>query len=416
MVGKRIKNPFIISAFICSLVIYSGFIKSIVYSPFVCILRSEKIYILKGKICSNPQKIGNKYIFEFSPIYACTKTGESSSCSGKIIIYIPSSSVEVYYPGKLYTACKSTNIVLCENGAYIELYGYLKNNTFFAQKTHMIGWKHSVPGYIEYFRALCRLKFKRLLYAWDNAGGLLLSLLSGSREYLEPVISIAFRNAGLSHILALSGMHLSLVSEVMFYFSTRLIGRKSAYFFQVSAIVLFVWFAGASPSLIRSFLCSLIMLFSSACGILQPDMLVILATSFLIHAILIPGDLYSAAFMLSYGALAGIFIAGGFINTIFSYLFPRKISSDLSTSISAQFFTAPVSLKLFGKIMPGGIIASLVISPLIMLFIYGGIVCMLLCFLCPFFLKVTAFFMKILYTIIKICVLFFSQIPGFYFF
>ena len=48
------------------------------------------------------------------------------------------------------------------------------------------------------------------MYMWGSAGGLLLALLSASKEYTSSAFSDAFRLAGLSHILALSGMHVSI--------------------------------------------------------------------------------------------------------------------------------------------------------------------------------------------------------------
>ena len=71
------------------------------------------------------------------------------------------------------------------------------------------------------FRALCRLYFKRMMFAWGSAGGLLLALLCGARDFTESETADAFRMAGLSHILALSGMHLSL-----FYGLAAFAGKK----------------------------------------------------------------------------------------------------------------------------------------------------------------------------------------------
>jgi len=84
-------------------------------------------------------------------------------------------------------------------------------------------------------------------------------------------VSDAFRNAGLSHILALSGMHLSLVSGIAFFAGMRLFGKTKSYIFQFCAVSLFVWFAGFSPSLLRAFLCSVLLLLCSVCGIAGAD-------------------------------------------------------------------------------------------------------------------------------------------------
>ena len=83
---------------------------------------------------------------------------------------------------------------------------------------------------------------------WGRAGGFLLALLSGSKEYLDSKISNTFRHSGLSHILALSGMHLSLISSIAGIVENKSALKKLGLLLKVGTIILFVWFAGISPS------------------------------------------------------------------------------------------------------------------------------------------------------------------------
>ena len=82
---------------------------------------------------------------------------------------------------------------------------------------------------------------------------------------------------------------------------------------------------------------------------------------------------------------------------------------SFSASFSAQIFTMPVSLLLFKSFAPGGIISSVIVSPIITFFIYSGIFLIILCLIFPFFSDFSAFFMKILYNLIEFLVLLFSK-------
>ena len=249
------------------------------------------------------------------------------------------------------------------------------------------------------------------MYGWNEAGGLLLALLSGSREYTESLTGEAFKNAGLSHILALSGMHLNLFGGIAFFFGKRLTKRSTADFFQLAAIIFFVWFAGLSPSLFRAMLSSLIVFFNSALRMRRFKGITVLSASFLLQLMIFPVHLKSPAFMLSYGALAGIMSIGQVIKFFMGKRFFPKLASALSESAGAQIFTAPVTLSLFGKIMPVGIISSVIVSPFVIIFLYAGLFGTLLSLSIPFLGGGFSVIMNVIYLILKKLVLFFAKAP-----
>jgi competence protein ComEC len=246
------------------------------------------------------------------------------------------------------------------------------------------------------------------MYAWGKAGGLLLALLSGSREYAEKSVSNAFRDSGLSHILALSGMHLGLFGGIARFFGRKASGRNLGDAVQLGAILFFVWFAGISPSLFRAFLAALILYLNSLFRMNRPEGLSLLSFCFILHCVIFPSHILEAAFMLSYASLAGIMIFGKMLRKLYPVCIPYKIRIALSDSSAAQLFTAPVALKFFGKIMPQGIVASLFVSPLVFLFLYFGLFGVIICLLVPFLSVPISVIMNGLYFIICKLVLFFS--------
>jgi len=140
-------------------------------------------------------------------------------------------------------------------------------------------------------------------------------------------------------------------------------------------------------------------------------MITVLCFSFLLQSIISPSDITNAGFLLSYGALAGILLFSELFTKLFIKFMPHSISSSVAASTSAQIFTAPISLKLFGTFCPFGIIASTVVSPLITIFIYIGLFLIVINLICPIFANISGIFINFLYTIIKNIVIVFSHLP-----
>ena len=414
-----VKNPVFLASLVLAFLFYSGTVKIKNRHPFVTLAPESKIIRLEGAITSNPVKssfFGNSYKVSFTASKAYCASGVFA-CMGETNLFIPADFVEAYYPGKLYSSLKtqSGKGFLIENGAEfsfevekIDKKGM--KNAFLVQDGTFLGWKGNVVLKKFFrFRSLCRLQFKRLMFAWGNAGGLLLALLSGSREYTETVVSDGFRNSGLSHILALSGMHLGLFGSIARFFGKKAHGRNAGDAVQLLAILFFVWFAGLSPSLFRAFLAALILYLNSLFRMNRPDGLALISVCFIIHVIIFSNHVFEPAFMLSYASLAGIIIFSKMFRKVYPVFIPHSIRLSLSDSTAAQCATAPVSIAVFGKIAPIGIIASLFVSPLVVLFLYAGLFGIIICLVMPFLSVPFHAIMNGLYVLIKRFVLFFEH-------
>ncbi|MCR5764323.1 MAG: ComEC/Rec2 family competence protein [Treponema sp.] len=326
----------------------------------------------------------------------------NSSASGFLPIIIPA-----------YIAEHSRGTYF-EHGERLCLYGFWDNNTlnFHVSSLKMnYGYKQNVAGIVNNFRAFCRISFKRLLSSWGVAGGLIVSLLSGSRDCLSPDVCNSFRNAGLSHILALSGMHLSFISGLTGMLCYRIFGKKYELLARFSGIIIFVWFAGFSPSLFRAFLFSLLLmiLVIFKCRVDEDCFISVLSSVFLLHIMIRPYDLFTIAFMLSYAALAGILILGNVFLRYACRVLPSYIAGSVSSSVSAFIATSPISLGFFGYVNPIGILASVIVSPLISLFLAVSFFCILFSIMLSFLSPVFSSILNELYYIILFFVNFFAR-------
>lgn len=412
MAIKYFTKPVFLASLICIFFFYSGLFRIPQKRTLNSLLKNSQVTSLSGSMQSTPVKIssGKYYSANLSVNKLYSKTSNSSAF-GTIKVYIPTEMVESYFPGKLFSLAKNKGAFIYEAGASYTFQGKLSKDGFYVKECSSCSWPTNLFGKIDYFRALCRLHFKRLMYKWGQGGGLLLALLSGSKEYTESTTSDAFKNAGLSHILALSGMHLSMFSAISLFLG-NIIGRKKlTYIIRIIALIFFVWFAGFSPSLLRAFICAILSLLSTMYGSKKTDLLLILCFSFLLQSIISPSDIYNIGFIMSYGALVGIIISSSFFRFFYSKLFPNFISNSLAASSGAQIITAPISLKVFGSFAPIGIIATSIVSPLITIFIYSGLALIILSLLIPILEGPSGIFINFQYNIIKYLVLIFSRVP-----
>ncbi|MGP1586987.1 MAG: ComEC/Rec2 family competence protein [Treponemataceae bacterium] len=376
---------------------------------FHCLLNDEKITEAEGYVCSNPILTSSKkyYACNFVIDKAYSKNGIYGA-KGKISVLIPKEIVEAHYPNRIYTksACKD---VFVENGAYLKLRlcSIDKNkHLFISKQVEFIKWKN----YLAFIRGNSRINFKRLLCMWGYAGGFLLALLAGSKEYTNTILTQSFRNAGLSHILALSGMHVSIFSGSSEKIIGKFAGKRITEFISLLSVLLFVWFAGISPSLARAMFSSIFGFFCSKLSI-KPKILDVLCFSFLLQIMIFPSDFSSLSFALSYLALFGVLTAGELIKKYINLISGTYLSNQLSSSFGAILFTSPVCAKIFGFITPIGIISCLIISPLVTYFLITGLIFIIFSLMFPFFAKPLGSILQMLYYVIEKVSIFFAMFP-----
>ncbi|MBN2050501.1 MAG: ComEC/Rec2 family competence protein [Spirochaetales bacterium] len=207
-----------------------------------------------------------------------------------------------------------------------------------------------------------------------GASGLLTALFLGIRDFLEE--DHLFRQAGCSHILALSGMHVGIITGFLSLLIRPLLGKRLSILFLYIFIFAYLFLTGFGPSLNRS---ALMFLFLSAPSFFsrKPSSLQVLSLSFVVLAILSPVSVKSLSFQLSFLALGGILLIGRVVLPALSYL-PPWLKYPLSASLGAQLASSPLVATVFGIIYPAGMLASLVITPLVTLFMAGGMIYLLL--------------------------------------
>ncbi|MCS7245218.1 MAG: ComEC/Rec2 family competence protein [candidate division WOR-3 bacterium] len=274
----------------------------------------------------------------------------------KPLIYIPfmflgSLRMEIYkypnvkpdYPIRIEVNVPSKGILPIEgSGIYkSNLYpadyvvsGYIRKDSFIVLDFEKL--KNENPVY-EFFDNLLRDKtFSFKDYAIISA------FILNNREFIPYEIKNAFIETGMFHILAISGLHISLIFLVIsFILSIFYIPKKLN--FIISSIIVFLYTAMLDfiPSCFRAFLFALI--FSIAYLFERKvNMLNVFGFALLINLLINPVEIYDVGFQLSYLAVLGL------IYSPFKYD-NNYILNIIKGSISAQIFTIPILLYHFSK-------------------------------------------------------------------
>lgn len=270
----------------------------------------------------------------------------------------------------------------------------------------------------EQFRTALRLrlieKFSRLSSGEGLRpyGGLSLALLLGVRDNLDTSFAQMYRDAGCAHVLALSGMHLAVVSSIIAFFLRKPLGRRAAAVLGAFFIILYVLLVGPQPSLVRSAIMYLLGALAIL-GALPRRPLLLLAQAFLLQIILDPVSGYTISFILSYLALAGILILGETIGELFRGKLPRALAQGLAASLGAFIATGAVTTFFFGTIHPAGILAGLVIVPLTTFFMVLSLGVLALDFILPLLAGPVSGLLSLLYGILEYLVSLASRAPAF---
>jgi ComEC/Rec2-related protein len=227
----------------------------------------------------------------------------------------------------------------------------------------------------EYRKHITEFLFKNFLGEISN---ILVALSTGNSKAITYDIRRIFAQSGTSHILAISGTHIGLISVLVYYILKALLFpltyirpvslRKASSLLLIPILILVAFYFGGSPSVVRAVVMIVVFLISIIVE-RERDVLSSIFLAFILITSFSASSIKDIGFQLSFASVVGIVISipsflkrgieeEGFLSQIIGYL---KIS--FFTSLFATFFTAPLTAYHFGIVSLSGIIANLVIVP-----------------------------------------------------
>ncbi len=251
----------------------------------------------------------------------------------------------------------------------------------------------------------------------EPEGAVISALLLGIKKEVPQKIKEVFSKTGTGHILAVSGLHVMILTKILliFFISFFSIKRQNAFYLVSLALIFYVILTGASASAVRAGIMGFLLILAEKIGRKKENINLIIFTAsimLLFNPKLLKSD---AGFQLSYLGILGINYLEDFFYQIFKFFPEKKINIRrlLAMTFSAQTFVFPLVLFYWGNLSLGAPIANVLVLSILsylmalsFLFAFASLI---------FFpLSKILFFpvWLVLYFIIKILE-FFSKIPFF---
>jgi ComEC/Rec2-related protein len=208
------------------------------------------------------------------------------------------------------------------------------------------------------------------------------ALILGVKDSLAPEEGELFKAAGCSHILALSGEHLSVLAVVAIAALSPLVGPVRAKLGGAVIASLFMWIAGPGPSLLRAVL--MVWIGAIALALDRPQLwLETLALAFCMTLPVDPAGARSLSFVLSYLAVWGLAVLAPRFFFLLGKILPPFLRESAAASLAAQAAVSPVLAFTFGYLQFAGIPAAMAAAPLVTAMMWWGMGSGLVCSLIP---------------------------------
>jgi competence protein ComEC len=197
----------------------------------------------------------------------------------------------------------------------------------------------------------------------ESVSGFMNGLLLGLRDGLEPEQYRAFSQVGLTHILAISGLHVAIYVGAVLWLLGRLpLARETRLVLAMAAVPAYVILTGASPSVVRAGFMAMIALYAARRQLLKDGLHVLAAAAFLMTAYH-PFYIHDISFQLSFAVTAGLIIGVPMVNTL-HYTKYTALQSAVSVTLVAQLVSFPLTLTYFNAYSLLSFPANLIMVPL----------------------------------------------------
>lgn len=223
-------------------------------------------------------------------------------------------------------------------------------------------------------------KYKKIL--GDKNAGSLSAMVLGDKRGLDEEIKELYQENSISHLLSISGLHISLLGGAVFLFLRRL---KVSFRFPLiaSSIILIIYgaFTGFSVSTSRAVIMMSVLFISFVIG-KSYDLPSGLALAALILIVINHRVIYQSGFLLSFFAVIGIFYIMPELLYIFKVdIYHNKgiikglhlLLASIISSISILLATLPIVLNNFYEVSLTGILLNIIVIPLMSLVVITGL-------------------------------------------
>lgn len=335
-------------------------------------LNDEKISIT-GKISEMPEmKNGKQKIIVEDAENVDSRN--NAKISGKIIVYAekyPEYNLNdiIYLQGKIkipedFEEFEYRNYLLAKNIYYILYYPEIE-----LKEKSESGFYSKISDVRKYANDLIKKIFPQ------PQAGIISAMTLAIKSDLSEEILEAFNKTGVRHIIAISGMHMTIVAVSLMYILLAIgLNRNYAFYFAILGIIFFVTLVGFPPSATRAAVMGGLVLLAVKVGrltnagnaIIFAGVLMLLYNPNLLR--------YDTGFQLSFAAVLGIIYIFPKLDNLFKkYSNALNIKTIFLITISAQAAVLPIIINNFGSFSLLSVFTNILILPFVPIVMLGGL-------------------------------------------
>ncbi len=398
-------------------------------------LKIPKEVCIEGTIISNKTNKDYKYTY----ILKVNKINQSTEFNGiELIINIKKSNIKnnITYGNKIEIIGTYEQPNEARNYKGFDYKQYLKTKNIYGLievNNYSIIKEKNINKVLEFINNI-KLKIKNNLLdiLEKEEAGLCIGILIGDRENISEQTEENFRKSNLTHLLAVSGSHITYIITTL----TTILGNTSRKFSKIFTIFFLIFFMALTdftPSVMRASIMGILVLIASILY-KKSDTINNLSIALFIILIYNPYYIIDTGFLLSFAGTIGIIIFSERITNyikqhikiiniskkelnkenvnqfIFNKLVLYLINS-FSVTISANIFIIPIIAYLFSTISLSFWISNILIAPIMEITTIYSFIIYFISLICPIFSEFLGIFLNYLLKIFLIIAEISSKIP-----
>ncbi len=290
-----------------------------------------------------------------------TVSGTIGGIRGKVIVYLSGVSVS---PGDRVTFEATLSEITSSGSFDAKSYYYPKGVFVKCSQSGSVTVTESTGIYALYgeirsFREELTTTF--CSYVGLSEGQLLSSMLCGTSDSLDSTVKTSLNRSGIGHLLAVSGLHVSIVAAVVAMLLKLLRAPKFVTFAVSEGVMaLFVVFSGMRISAVRAFIMMTVFLFSSIIR-REYDAGASLGVTILIMLFASPYSVADGSFLLSVSGVFGISVVEPTVSGAFGV--KGKLKRTAMSAACVYLCILPVSVFIFDEISLVSVITNVFLTP-----------------------------------------------------
>ncbi len=321
--------------------------------------KSQIIYLKKAQVCLDGE------VYQIGKVKAFVNTqeqlwiGEGVRIHGKIEkIRSPGNPGE--FDSQKYEAC---------------------NHVFYLIKKGNIEELLPIKNFEEYLYRLREVFKRKLDVSAGRQAGIFSAMILGDKSLLDKDLKDMYQMSGIIHILAISGLHLSMIGMGVFHLLKYIgLGNGGAGVFAIILIYFYGIMTGGSVATFRAIIMMMLSIGGKILG-RSYDLLTALSLSAVLILIDSPDQLWNSGFLLSFGAVLGMALLYPVFRQRLKW--KKKAETVFLASVCVQMFTLPIQLYFYYEVSFIGIFLNLIVIPTVSCVIISGIAGMISGLFCP---------------------------------